>query len=59
MNGNGRDLGDKRKQIKAVLYIDQLHIFEEAIQATGSVNRGDAITEICQAYIDAKGQFDV
>lgn len=48
------ELGDKKKQIKPVLYIDQLNIFEAAILATGKDNRGEAITEVCRAYLDAK-----
>lgn len=50
-----RKLGDKRKQIKPVLYVDELATFEQAITATGNPNRGHAIIEICQDYLDAKG----
>lgn len=54
-----RKLGDKRKQIKPVLYVDELATFEKAITATGNPNRGHAIIQICQDYLDAKGQLDL
>jgi len=45
-------LGDKKKQIKPVLYIEQLEVFERALAKTGNVNRGEAIVAVCQAYLD-------
>lgn len=55
---NERKLGDKNKQIKVVLYADELKDFERAILATGQKNRGIAILEICRHYLDTheKGQ---
>ena len=53
-----RNFGEKKLQIKPVLYIDQIRIFEQAIQATGLKNRGDAIIKICRSYLDEKRQFD-
>lgn len=47
-------LSDRRKQVKVVLYIEQLGIFEQAILLTGDPNRGEALAAICQAFIDAK-----
>lgn len=55
-----RNLGDKSKQIKAILYTDEIGDFERAIKATGNRNRGAALMEICRAYLEnhAEGQFD-
>lgn len=49
---NTRNLGDKRQQIKPVLYVDEIEVFEEALRRTGLANRGEAIITICQFYID-------
>lgn len=51
-----RNLGQGKVKIRPVLMVDQIDIFERAISATGLPNRGLAIIEICQAYLDAKGQ---
>lgn len=58
---SNRKLGDKKKQIKPVLYADELSTFEAAILATGQTNRGRAIIEICEYYLknNATGQFDI
>jgi|GEM_PF-2479760 len=53
-----RALGDKSHQIKPVLYVDQVVIFERALRATGSQNRGAALTEICQFFLEHHGQAD-
>lgn len=50
-----RQLGDRKAQIKPVLYAGQVHTFEEALRMTGEPNRGKALMEICQFYIDASG----
>lgn len=50
--GERRNLGDKNKQIKAVLYADQLALFEQAIKATGEKNRADALMTICGYYLE-------
>lgn len=60
---SNRDLGDRRKQIKPVLYADEIADFEKAILATGLRNRGEAIMSICRFYLEQhdgeeKGQFD-
>jgi hypothetical protein len=58
-------LGDKRKQIKPVIYADEIADFEKAILATGLRNRGEAIMTICRFYLEQhddeeeEGQFDV
>jgi hypothetical protein len=48
--------GDSRHQIRAVLYVDDIEIFESALLRTGLVNRGEAILEICQFYLDTHGE---
>lgn len=50
--GTLRKLGDKKKQIKPVLYVDDLAVFEEAIRTTGNINRGEAVIEICKFYLE-------
>jgi hypothetical protein len=51
-----RNLGDTRKQIKPVLYVDEIAIFEQAILLTGEQNRGKAIIQICQEFINARSE---
>lgn len=48
-----RKLGDSTKQIKPVLYVDEIAIFEQAIEATGLRNRGQAVIAICRSYLEA------
>jgi hypothetical protein len=60
----GRDLGDPKVQIKPVLYVEEVRVFEEALRATGIRNRGKALIEVCRAYIKnvgpkEEGQFDL
>lgn len=52
-----RSLGDPNSQIKIVLYSDGVELLEDAIDATGLKNRGDAIKEICEAYVEKNGQW--
>lgn len=54
---NERKMGNKQKQIKPVLYIDEISVFEEAIKSVGTKNRGQALVEICRYYLE-KRQFD-
>lgn len=49
---NGRDLGDKRKQIKIVLYAEQVGVFEAALTRTGLINRGEAVLAVCESYLE-------
>jgi hypothetical protein len=51
-----RDLGEKRKQIKPVLYADQVATFETALAKTGIDNRGQALIEICSFYMQHHGE---
>mgnify|MGYP001603774443 FL=1 len=57
--GKRREMGDRKKQIKPVLYSEQIAVFEQAILATGERNRGEALIEICEFYLaqNEKGQF--
>lgn len=45
---------ERQKQIKPVLYAEDIAVFEDAIQATGLVNRGEALIAICKAYLEGK-----
>ena len=58
---NERALGDKARQIKPVLYADEISTFERAILATGERNRGAALIEICRFYLEgnAERQLDL
>lgn len=56
--GSGREAMGKGadKQIKAVLFVEDVAEFEAAILATGKRNRGAAVLEICRFYLGAHGQ---
>lgn len=45
---------NRPKQVKVVLCVEQLDVIEQAILATGEMNRGNAITTICQAFMHEK-----
>ena len=47
-----RNLGNRKYQVKPVLYVEQIDIFERAIKETGEQNRGAALIKICEAYLD-------
>jgi hypothetical protein len=55
---NDRQLGDRQALVKMVVYPPQVAVIERAIVATGNRNRGEALVEICEAYLNAEGQFD-
>lgn len=46
-----RDMGDKAKQIRPVLYMEQVDLLERAIKKAGLRNRGEAVAAICRAYL--------
>lgn len=50
---NKRQLGDPLHQVRPVLYVDEIALFERAIRRTGEKNRGKALLEICRAYLEA------
>lgn len=57
---NDRKLGDPQKQIKPVLYVDEIATFERAIKAVGDKNRGKALIKICEYYLEhTAGQLDL
>lgn len=45
--------GDKKSQIKIVLYAPQINQLETALQLSGELNRGKALMKVCQFYIAA------
>lgn len=47
------------KLVKALFSVTELHLIEQAITATGNINRGAALTSICQQYLDEKRQFNL
>lgn len=50
-----RQLGDRSRQVKPILYVEDLTDFEEAIRRTGNLNRGEAMMIICRHYLEAHG----
>lgn len=38
--------------VRPVLYLEQLATFEQALRSTGLANRGQALLEICRAYLE-------
>lgn len=57
---SNRSFGDAKKQIKPVLYTDEIAVFEMAIKTVGIKNRGQALIQICKEYLNAqKGQFNI
>lgn len=53
-----RRLGNKAKQIKPVLYLEQVKVFEQALRLTGNANRGEAFAQVCQFYVDQYGEAE-
>lgn len=51
-----RITGDKLKQVKPVLYVNDIATVERALRATGLTNRGNALVLICKAFLE--GQAD-
>ncbi len=49
----GRRLGNRKVQIKPVLYAEDIATFERAILLAGNPNRGDALIGICSFYLQA------
>ena len=50
-----RKLGDPAKQIRPVLYCEEIALFERALRATGEKNRGQAVLSICREYLEHHG----
>jgi hypothetical protein len=53
-----RAMGDRKKQIKPVLYADEIAVFEQALRATNINNRGQALMTVCRFYLDKQGVQD-
>lgn len=49
---NQRLTNDKRKQVKPVIYADEVADFERAVKATGMRQRGEAVMAICRFYLE-------
>jgi hypothetical protein len=55
-----RNMGERSAQIKPVLYVDQIAVFEQALRRTGETNRGKALMMVCNAYLhQTEGQLDI
>lgn len=54
-----RKLGNPKHQVKPVLYVDEISIFEQALKATGLRNRGQALLTICKAYLEREADLRV
>jgi hypothetical protein len=56
-----RTLNGARKSavVKAVFNIAQVAVVEAAVAATGKINRGEALAEVCRFYVESKGQHDL
>lgn len=50
-----RNLAGQSRIVKAVLYMEDAPLFEQAILATGLSNRAEAIAEICRFYLGPEG----
>jgi hypothetical protein len=55
-SSSNRALDDTKAQIKPVLYAEQVAVFERAIRATGEMNRGKALIEVCRYYLESNGE---
>lgn len=53
-----RKMGDKKKQVKPVLYADEIAVFEQALRATKLINRGAALMAICKFYLESQVKSD-
>ena len=49
----------KHGVVKIAISSKEIGLIEKAIYSTGEKNRGEALTEICREYLNAKGQFDI
>lgn len=48
---NTRDLGDRERLVKAVLYVNEIDVVERALAKTNEVDRGSAFLKVCRAYL--------
>lgn len=47
-----RNLDDRTKSVKIVIYLQDIDIVESALLTTGLTNRGDAMTAICRYFLE-------
>ncbi len=58
-NTQKRKLGERKKQVKPVLYVEMVETFEQALRATGISNRGQALIRVCEVFLEGVGaEFD-
>lgn len=50
--------GDRLKQVKPVLYVEEISTVEAALAATGLNNRGQAFLAVCRAYLETKAKAE-
>jgi hypothetical protein len=50
--------GSARQRVRAVLWVDEIDVFERALRATGKVNRGDALIAVCRRYLGLEDPGD-
>lgn len=50
-----RNIERKAQNVRVVLAVEDVLIFEGAMASTGLINRSEALMEICKAYLDEKG----
>lgn len=48
---NTRDLGDRTRLVKAVLYVTEIDVVERALLKTMQPDRGSAFLAVCRAYL--------
>jgi hypothetical protein len=51
-------VADRKVSLKAVFTLDEAEDFELALEATGKINRAEAIGEVVQFYLRAKGKLN-
>lgn len=54
-DGQRAGLASTRARVRPVVWIEDLGAFEAALQATQNMNRGDALGEVCRAYLERYG----
>jgi len=45
----------KKNVVRVLVYVEDLATFEKALRSTGLMNRGDALTQVCEAYLNVTG----
>ncbi|HTA46366.1 MAG TPA: ParB N-terminal domain-containing protein [Bryobacteraceae bacterium] len=47
---------DRARMVDAILYVEDVAVFENALRATNLANRGKALAAICQAYLETNSR---